>query len=84
MPQLCIFLWSDKKQILNTSNNSRRKNGKKLIIPADIIGGDTVLHLDDRVLKRSQSCEAIFILVFVNTILTFVGQRCVIVLDKTY
>ena len=36
------FLWSEKKLILNTSNYCRRKKGKKLIIPADIIGGNTL------------------------------------------
>ena len=28
----------------NTSNNSRRKKGKKLIIPVDIIRGNTVFE----------------------------------------
>ena len=41
MPQFFV----ERQEInFNTSNNSRRKKGKKLIIPADIIRGNTVLH----------------------------------------
>ena len=44
MPQLCIFVERQDYLIFDTSNNSRRKKGKKLIIPVDIIRGNTVFE----------------------------------------